>query len=102
MDVSGRLKDRGGPRRDAVFAELATAVMVRTANWKLVYDAQGGGVQYLFNLSNDPKELQNLANEPAYDAVALRLISLILDERIGLTQYSHLKEEQRLMRVRVK
>lgn len=102
MDVSGRLKDRGGPRRDAVFAELATAVMVRTANWKLVYDAQGGGVQYLFNLSNDPKELQNLANEPAYDAVALRLISLILDERIGLTQYSHIKEEQRLMRVRVK
>jgi arylsulfatase len=102
MDISGRLKDRGGPRRDAVFAELATAVMVRTANWKLVYDAQGGGVQYLFNLSNDPKEQQNLANEPAYDAVALRLISLILDERIITTQYSHIKEEQRLMRARVK
>ena len=41
-------------------------------------------------------------NEPAYDAVALRLISLILDERIITTQYSHIKEEQRLMRARVK
>jgi arylsulfatase A-like enzyme len=101
FDLSGRLQGGGGPRRQAVFSELATAVMVRTANWKLVYDAQCGGVQYLFNLCNDPKEQKNLANEPAYEAVSLRLVSLILDERIRLTQYSHLKEEQRMMRVRV-
>jgi len=101
VDISGRLEGGGRPRRRAVFSELATAVMVRTANWKLVYDSQCGGVQYLFNLSVDPKEENNLANEPTYDGVALRLVSAILNERIRLSQYSHLKEEQRMMRVRV-
>jgi choline-sulfatase len=100
-DLSGRLEGGGGPRRKAVFSELGTSVMVRSANWKLVYDAQSDGVQYLFNLCNDPKESRNLANEPAYEGVTLRLLSLILDERIRLSQYSHLKEEQRVMRVRV-
>jgi choline-sulfatase len=87
---------------NAVYAELATCAMIRTGNWKLVFDPEQGGVQYLFNLAIDPKEQQNLAGVAGYESVTLDLIQRLLAHRIRLTQYTHIKEEQRLQRVRVK
>jgi len=84
----------------AVYAELGTCVMIRTGNWKLVFDPEQGGVQYLFNLVIDPKEQHNLAGVAGYENVILDLIQRLLAHRIRLTQYTHIKEEQRLQRVR--
>ncbi|HLV35319.1 MAG TPA: sulfatase-like hydrolase/transferase [Spirillospora sp.] len=91
----------GAPGHDAAYAELATCVMIRTGNWKLVFDPEQGGVQYLFNLAVDPQEQHNLAGVAGYEAVTLDLMQRLLAYRIRLTQYTHVKEEQRLQRVRV-
>jgi arylsulfatase A-like enzyme len=89
-------------RREAVFAELATAVMIRTAGWKLVFDPEQGGVVNLYNLHNDPNELHNLAGVCGYEEITSRLVEKILTHRIHLTQFTHVKEEQRLQSVRIR
>ncbi|MFW5923204.1 MAG: sulfatase [Planctomycetota bacterium] len=86
---------------DHVIAELGTAMMIRTGNWKLVYDPQAGGVQYLFNLASDPEELCNLAGKAGYEQVSAELIEKLLAARIRRTQHTHVKEEQRLQRVHI-
>ncbi|MBN2551252.1 MAG: sulfatase-like hydrolase/transferase [Spirochaetales bacterium] len=95
------LRGEAGTHHRAVFAELATAVMIRTGSWKLVFDPEQGGVIHLYNLTRDPGELENLAGVAGYEAVAGALIEQILAHRIRLTQYTHGKEEKRLQRVRV-
>ena len=89
------------PGHDRVIAELATAMMIRTPNWKMVYDPQGGGVQYLFNLVNDSEELCNLAGVPGYEPVVQNLTQKLLDNKIRRSQVTQAKEEQRLQRVHV-
>jgi arylsulfatase A-like enzyme len=86
---------------DRVIAELATAMMIRTANWKLVFDPQAGGVQYLFNLANDPAEVHNLAGVPGYEPVVLDLTQDLLESKIRRGQVTQAKEEQRLQRVHI-
>jgi arylsulfatase len=93
--------NRGEPFRDAVFGELGTLMMVRDANWKLVWDAEEGGVQYLFNLRNDPHELVNLAGVAGYLPVEAHLTGRLLSRLIRMTHFTHDKERQRLQRVRV-
>ncbi|MBT7166891.1 MAG: hypothetical protein HN904_29180 [Victivallales bacterium] len=95
------LADLPGSAHDAVFAQLGTAEMIRTANWKLVFDPEGDGVQQLFNLRRDPQELDNLAGMPGYESTTLDLVQRLLTHRIRLTQRTQAKEEQRLQRVRV-
>lgn len=90
------------PAHDAVYGELATSAMIRTGNWKLVFDPDQGGVQYLFNLAIDVKEQQNLAGVAGYEHVTMDLLARLLAHRIRLTQFAHVKEEQRpVTRVRV-
>lgn len=96
-----KLLDEAVPGHDQVIAELATAMMIRTANWKLVYDPQAGGVQQLFNLANDPEELRNLAGMPGYETVVLDLTRKLLDSKIRRSQVTQAKEEQRLQRVHI-
>lgn len=93
----------GGPdaRHREVHAQLATAVMVRTASWKLVYDPEQGGVVDLYNLRRDPKELDNLAGVAGYEEVTRTLVESVLSHRIRMTQFTHAKEEQRLQSIRV-
>ena len=67
-----------GPCRPAVYSELGTMMMVRDANWKLVYDAEQGGVQYLFNLRRDPQELDNLAGVAGYESIEKHYVELLL------------------------
>jgi choline-sulfatase len=85
----------------AVFAELATSVMICTGSWKMVFDPEQGGVNQLFNLLIDPQELENLAGRPGYEETVRDLLARILAHRIGITQYTHQKEEKRLQRFRI-
>ncbi len=84
-----------------IISELGTAVMIRTGNWKLVYDPQAGGVQHLYNLVNDPHELSNLTGVAGYERITAELMEKLLADRIRLHQYTHAKEEQRVQRVQV-
>ena len=90
-----------GPVRDAVYSELGTAMMVRDANWKLVYDPEQGGVQQLYNHRRDPEELDNLAGAAGYEAVEKALVERLLSRLIRLTHHTQQKERERLQRVRV-
>ena len=100
-DLLDILHNRRAAFREAVFAELGTAAMIRTPNWKLGFDPEQGGVQQLFNLVGDPHELSNLAGVAGYENVTLHLVQQLLAHRIHLTQYTHDKEEHRVQRVRV-
>ena len=99
-DLMAMMRGDISSRHNAIYAELATCAMIRTGNWKMVFDPEQGGVQYLFNLVVDPHEQQNLAGVAVYEHVTLDLIQQLLSHRIRLTQYAHIKEEQRLQRVR--
>ena len=100
-DLSSILRGDTAPH-DAVYGELATTAMIRTGNWKLVFDPDQGGVQYLFNLAVDPKEQQNLAGVAGYEHVTMDLLAQLLGHRMRLSQFTHVKEEQRsVTRVRV-
>jgi choline-sulfatase len=90
-----------GPRRERVFSELGTAMMVRDATHKLVYDAEQGGVVQLYDLRRDPDEMINLARVPGYERTEQRLSEALLTRLIGLTHHTHQKERNRVQRVRV-
>ena len=87
--------------RNHVLSEIGTQTMIRTANWKLVFDPEQDGVQYLYNLITDKYELDNLAGKPEYESICYKLITKILSIRILLTQKTHVKEETRLQRVKI-
>lgn len=86
--------------RQEIYSELGTAMMVRDPNWKLVYDAEQGGVQYLFNLRNDPDELNNLAGMTGYSQIEAKYTDKLLSRLIKMTHYTHEKEQIRVQRVR--
>jgi len=85
----------------AVYSELGTMMMVRDANWKLVYDAEQGGVQYLYNLRRDPQEMDNLAGAAGYELVERNYVELLLTRLIRMTHHTQQKEHERLQRARV-
>ena len=89
------------PRRNEIYSELGTMMMVRDANWKLVYDAEQGGVQYLFNLRRDPEEMDNLAGVAEYRDIEATYVDKLLNRLIRMTHFTHDKEQGRLQRVRV-
>lgn len=86
----------------AVFSELGTCAMVRTASWKLVFDPEQGGVCYLYNLINDPGEKNNLAGVAGYESITTELSSQLLSKYITNFQKTQGKEQIRLQRVRVR
>lgn len=87
--------------RNAVFSELGTCVMVRTAKWKMVYDPEQGGNCYLYNLISDPNEKNNLAGVAGYENVTAEHTSLLLSRYIKSFQSTQGKEQLRLQKVRV-
>ncbi|NQU43278.1 sulfatase-like hydrolase/transferase [bacterium] len=99
-DIVAMLKG-DAPGHTEIIGELATEVMVRTGNWKLVYDPEQGGVQNLYNLARDPNEEENLAGGAGYENVTLDLVRRLLDHKVRQTQSTHIKEEQRLQRVHI-
>lgn len=65
VDALGTLDGKAEPRRElfGYYGEPGTPlfkIMVRNGSWKYIYFANGGGEQ-LFNLEEDPHELQNAA-----------------------------------------
>jgi len=90
-----------GNLRREVYSELGTSMMVRDANWKLVYDSEQDGVQYLFNLRRDSDELDNLSGVAGYRDIETKLIEKLLSRLIRMTHYTHDKEQRRVQRVRV-
>lgn len=100
-DILAMLHDEPHALRSTAFSQLGTAVMIRTGNWKLVFDSEQGGVQYLFNMVTDPNEETNLAGVAGYEHVVADLTQRLLSHHIQLTQYTHDKEEQRVQRIRV-
>ena len=76
-------------------------MLVRTAQWKLVYDPEEGGVRMLFNLFRDPDERCNLAGTPVYGSVEAELVGRCLDHMIRQTRFTHTKERLRVQQVRV-
>jgi arylsulfatase A-like enzyme len=87
--------------RNAVYAQLGTLAMVRTAGWKMVFDPEEGGTCYLFNLISDPGELKNLAGEAGYTSTNAELTAKLLAFYIRMYQSTQLKEQLRLQQVRV-
>jgi len=61
--------------------EAANLAILREARFKLVH-FNGGLPPLLFDLENDPKEMQNLAGDGAYQAVLLRLTQTLLSHRM--------------------
>ncbi len=88
--------------RDAVFSELGTCSMIRTAGWKMVFDPEQGGTVYLFNLVVDPGEINNLAGVAGYENITAELTGKLLSHYITLNQFTHSKEQMRLQKVRVR
>ena len=68
------LDDPSRPHRDVARSELPlmNEVMVATADWKMVLNAQGE-VYLLFDLRADPSETRNLAGRPGHDDVEREL-----------------------------
>src|SRR5690606_28992110 len=87
--------------RDAVYSQLGTLVMVRTARWKMVFDPEQGGAYFLFNLVNYPQEIHNLAGVAGYETVTATLTEILMSYYIGLYQSTQMKEQLRLQKVRV-
>ena len=100
ISLLGLLRGEVAPRRE-VFSELGTAMMIRDARNKLVYDPEQGGVQELYDLRRDPWELHNLAGSAEHRHVEAELVERMLARMIRLTHYSHLKERINFQRVRV-
>lgn len=87
--------------RSAVYSQLGTLAMIRNAKWKMVYDPEQGGAYYLFNLVNDPNEINNLTGVSGYESITADLTSKLLSFYIGLDQSTQMKEQLRLQKVRV-
>ncbi|MBI1299785.1 sulfatase-like hydrolase/transferase [bacterium] len=67
--------------RDGILQETDMMTMVRTRTWKLVHFL-GEPFGQLFDLVNDPGEIENLWDDPAYAAKKQELFNLILEWRI--------------------
>ncbi len=100
-NIMEMLEDIGGSCHSEIFAQLGTAMMVRSASHKMVYDPQQGGVVALYNLLNDAKEQFNLAQVAGYESITLQLMQRMLSQKINTSQYTHIKEEQRLQKVHI-
>ncbi len=94
------IRGRSEDLRNAVYSQLGTLVMIRTARWKMVFDPEEGGTYYLFNLINDPNELNNLAGVAGYESVTTNLTSRLLSFYVELDQSIQMKEQLRLQKVR--
>ena len=65
--------------RDAAFSELRTKTMVRMDDWKLVYDPAGDGAEELYNLADDPHELDNRVGDGSVRSTLEQLKTALLD-----------------------
>lgn len=79
---SFRATVEGGPKgpeaqagRDEVLSQNLMSQMIRTTEWKLVYDLKSERADELYNLVEDPEERRNLVRDPDLTAVIDDLIA---------------------------
>lgn len=67
-----------GPQFDCLnsVSQSGTMRMLRSGDWKLVFDMQGHG--QLYNLAHDPAELENLYGRPEYLEVQRQMVAELL------------------------
>ncbi len=58
------------------WSQSGTMRMLRSGDWKLVYDMDGNGL--LYNLAKDPSEMNNLFGSPEYAGIRNQLIETLL------------------------
>ncbi|MEM7032971.1 MAG: sulfatase-like hydrolase/transferase [Chloroflexota bacterium] len=80
VDVLGALTGQAAPRDHLLgyYGLPGTPqfkIMVRDETWKYIFFANGGGEQ-LFNLNDDPNELQNLVNTHDEQVARLRAVAI--------------------------
>jgi len=86
QDLSPVLADPTASVRDTYYAHTmdspTQSVMVTDGHWKYIY-SECGGIEELYDHDNDPCELRNLANEPAYrtraEQMMVRIWEIIRD-----------------------
>jgi arylsulfatase A-like enzyme len=80
------IKDAALSHRDHLyFAFMSWQRSVRNARYKLIeYAVDGTRHSQLFDLKEDPEELQNLAENPAHQATLTKLRALLESERLRL------------------
>ncbi|MEG1924289.1 MAG: sulfatase-like hydrolase/transferase, partial [Ruthenibacterium sp.] len=100
-DLLPMILEERGSSHPYVISELGTCTMIRTANWKMIYDPQQGGVTGLFNLKTDANECINLAGNPAYITVVSELIADLFDNRVALSQYTHERDQNRIQKLHI-
>lgn len=76
----------GEERRKRLYGECGDDAdatrMVHSGRFKLIYYAAGNHTQ-LFDIQEDPRELQNLAASPAHAEIRAQLTDLMIDELYG-------------------
>lgn len=72
------LTERAGTGKVAVFSEQGHRLMIRTTEWKMVYYA-GKPYGELYNMEQDPDELENMYANSAYTVKKAELTTLLLD-----------------------
>jgi choline-sulfatase len=80
VDLTPLLQAPTGPGRSAVFSENLGALMVRDARYKYVHYADGDCE--LYDLSTDPTEERNLADDSAAAPEIARLRALLLEHTL--------------------
>ncbi|TVQ22728.1 MAG: DUF4976 domain-containing protein [Spirochaetaceae bacterium] len=78
----------GAPARDRMlyseFHEAGPLRMIRTEKWKYIYTHQRS--DQLYDVENDPDEMNNLAAEPAYGETVRELRTAALDDWVELEE----------------
>jgi len=74
--------------RAGITGALLFSLALTTDRWKLIYHTQENN-GLLLDRQNDPAEQHNLYNDPAYENVRDKLLSILLKWRASLTDVHH-------------
>jgi arylsulfatase len=80
------LEDPDTAHRDTALSELSGEVMIMDRRWKMTLNREGQPY-LLFDLENDPQEIQNLIGAPGIDAVTEPLRLAILERMLQSQVY---------------
>ncbi len=96
-EASGRTRVFAEIARDQVMQSIEYAIMVRDERWKCV-EYLGDNIGQLFDLENDPDELQNLWGDPEHAAIQRELLDAIHTWYVRSTVRASLKNAAPMIR----
>jgi len=96
----------GGPEgpaaqtgKDAVFSEVIGYSTIITDRYKMAVETKSGRVEELYDLKNDPAELNNLAHDPAMKKLRQELLASLTDRlliHLDTDKYQLFEEQGRI------